>query len=99
MKDNFGDSAQLKLDTAIVTGERHTWTNGAMSYLDATEIETVPVSMPFAALRELKTSKGYRVWQHGYNEVHFKRDDKDMKSRAVKWLVDVPKSELGKFFV
>lgn len=98
IKPNYGDSSKLWLEASITTGETHNWSNGVKSLIESKEIEKIKEGDSFRELRTLKTSQGFSVFEHAYGESYFEKDGVKMKSRRVKWLVEVPKQELAKFF-
>lgn len=102
-KGNYSDSSKLWLEATITTGERHTYSNGVVSLVEADTKEVVEESSAFRdPLRKLKTKDGYRVWESVYGERHYVEvkngEEVPMKSRVVKWCVEVPKEKLSKFF-
>lgn len=97
-KGNYSNSSALWLATTISTGEKHTFSNGVISLIDAGENETIKEKDDFRPLRKLKTSHGFPVWESVYGEKHYEHDGVKLKVRTVKWIVEVPKKELASFF-
>jgi hypothetical protein len=98
VKENYGISSSLLLNAFITNGVKYQHSNSIVSFLDIDYQETIDQQDEFSELKELKTSQGFRVWQHQYYIQKFNEDGKKKKARRVKWLVEVPKEELSKFF-
>lgn len=98
VKENYGGSSKLWLESCITTGREHTWSNGISSLEEVQEYEKVPAINNFRELKKLKTLQGFEVWEHAYGIKNFEDNGINMKSRFIKWIVEVPKKELAQFF-
>jgi len=99
-KHNYSNCSRLLLKTIITTGEKYIFSNGVESLIDAERIEEINEDENFETLREIKTLQGFKVWESSFGENNYLNTKKiKKKSRKVKWIVEVPKNELVKFFI
>lgn len=88
----------LTIEATITSGLKHTWGNGVVSLIEAQEIEQVQVDQNFRDLTTLTTIHGFKVKEYEYNKIEFNRGDTKIKERNIRWLIEIPKEDLIKFF-
>jgi len=92
----FKNSSNLSCLAIMTTGNKTNYGNGVVALDDAVYIEN-EINGCFSDLRQTTTKDGYVVSQKAYNYTEINIDDKKIRRRMVKWVVEVPKNDLIKY--
>ncbi len=91
------NSSQLFCQALITTNNKHNWGNGIVSLDEAEFFEKVEINQEFKPLKEnIKNINNFKIWQVAYNFKEYEDVNTKIKykTRNVKWLIEVPKTEM-----